>query len=113
MSQLSKKEDIIVILDAEKKELALTLAKQRQAYSFLEDKYHKLIRPARSPLGKKVVAVHYARGDGDYRILFKDLNTTEFKSSPAVAQTAHSIKKQMAGQAVCKNNYPRSERSDL
>jgi len=83
MSQLSKKEDIIVILDAEKKELALTLAKQRQAYSFLEDKYHKLIRPARSPLGKKVVAVHYSRGDGGYRILFKDLNTTEFKTVEA------------------------------
>jgi chromosome segregation ATPase len=83
MNQLSQKGDIIVILDAEKKELALTLAKQRQAYSFLEEKYHKLISPARSPLGKKVVAVHYSRRDGDYRILFKDLNTTEFKAVEA------------------------------
>ena len=83
INQLSKKKDIIVILDAEKKELALTLAKQRQAYTFLEEKYHKLIRPARSPLGKKVVAVHYSRRDSGYRILFKDLNTTEFKTVEA------------------------------
>jgi hypothetical protein len=79
MNQLSQKE----VLDAEKKDLELTLAKQRQAYSFLEEKYHKLISPARSPLGKKVVTVHYSRRDGDYRILFKDLNTTEFKTVKA------------------------------
>jgi chromosome segregation ATPase len=83
MSQLSQKKDIIVILDAEKKDLELTLAKQRQAYSFLEEKYHKLIRPSRSPLDKKVVTVHYSRKDGAYRILFKDLNSTEFKSMKA------------------------------
>ncbi|MHC4458277.1 MAG: hypothetical protein ACYS0I_14565 [Planctomycetota bacterium] len=80
MNQLSQKGDIIVILDVEKKELELTLAKQRQAYSFLEEKYHKLIRPARSPLDKKVVTVHYSRKDGAYRILFKDLNSTDFKT---------------------------------
>jgi DNA repair exonuclease SbcCD ATPase subunit len=80
MSQLSKKEEIIVILDADKKELGLTLAKQRQAYSFLEEKYHKLIRPARSPLDKQVVTVHYSRKDGAYRILFKDLGAAEFKT---------------------------------
>jgi chromosome segregation ATPase len=79
MDQLTQKTDVIVILDAEKKDLELTLAKQRQAYSILEEKYHKLIRPARSPLGKKVVAVHYSRTDGEYRILFKDLNSTEFR----------------------------------
>lgn len=80
MSQLSKKQDIIVLLDADKKKLELTLAKQRQAYSFLEEKYHKLIRPARSPVDKKVVTVHYSRKDGAYRILFKDLDAAEFKT---------------------------------
>jgi chromosome segregation ATPase len=79
MDQLSKKTEVIVILDAEKKDLELILAKQRQAYSILEEKYHKLIRPARSPLGKKVVAVHYSRIKNKYRILFKDLNSTDFK----------------------------------
>jgi chromosome segregation ATPase len=80
MSQLSQKQGLIVILDAEKKDLELTLAKQRQAYSFLEEKYHELIRPARSPLDKQVVSVHYSKKDGDYRILFKDLEAADFKS---------------------------------
>ncbi len=88
MSQLSKKEDIIVILDAEKKDLELTLAKQRQAYSFLEEKYHELIRPARSPLDKKVVAVHYSKKDGDYRILLKDLDAADF--TPIDLQQLHA-----------------------
>jgi chromosome segregation ATPase len=79
MDQLTKKTEVIVILDAEKKDLELILARQRQAYSILEEKYHKLIKPARSPLGKKVVAVHYSRINSKYRILFKDLNSTEFK----------------------------------
>ena len=79
MDQLSKKTEVIVILDAEKKDMELTLAKQRQAYSILEEKYHKLIRPARSPLGKKIVAIHYSRIKDEYRILFKDLNSTDFK----------------------------------
>ncbi|MGD2271308.1 MAG: hypothetical protein PVI06_12965 [Desulfobacterales bacterium] len=83
MSQLSQKQDMIVILDAEKKDLALTLAKQRQAYSFLEEKYHKLIRPARSPLDKQVVTVHYSKRDGDYRILFKDPEADEFEALDA------------------------------
>jgi chromosome segregation ATPase len=79
MDQLTKKTEVIVILDAEKKDLELILARQRQAYSILEEKYHKLIKPARSPLGKKVVVVHYSRINSKYRILFKDLNSTEFK----------------------------------
>ena len=79
MNQLTQKQDLIVILDAEKKDLELTLAKQRQAYSFLEEKYHELIRPARSPLDKQVVAVHYSKKDGNYRILFKDLQANDFK----------------------------------
>jgi chromosome segregation ATPase len=79
MSELSKNKDIIVILDAEKKDLELTLGKQRQAYSFLEEKYHKLIRPARSPLDKQVVTVHYSKKNSNYQILLKDLDATDFK----------------------------------
>jgi chromosome segregation ATPase len=76
---LSQKEETILTLDAEKTELELALAKQRKAYSVLEDKYQKLIGPARSPLGKKVVAVHYSKKDGEYQILFKDLDAAEFQ----------------------------------
>ncbi|MFZ0614567.1 MAG: hypothetical protein WAM73_20140 [Desulfobacterales bacterium] len=70
MERLGEKEDLIVTLDAGKKDLELSLARQRKAYLVLEDKYQRLIRPARSALGKEVVTVQYSRPDGQYRILF-------------------------------------------
>jgi chromosome segregation ATPase len=79
MDRLGEKEDLIVALNTEKKDLELTLAKQRKAYLVLEDKYQRLIRPARSPLGKEVVTVQYSRQDGQYRILYKEPQSDEFE----------------------------------
>ncbi len=70
MERLGEKEDLIVALDASQKDLELSLARQRKAYLVLEDKYQRLIRPARSALGKDVVTVQYSRLDGQVRILF-------------------------------------------
>jgi len=70
MERLGEKEDLIVALGAEKTDLELSLARQRKAYLVLEDKYQRLIRPARSALGKEVVTVQYSRQDGRVRILF-------------------------------------------
>ncbi|MFZ0724172.1 MAG: hypothetical protein WAM61_00145 [Desulfobacterales bacterium] len=70
MERLGEKEDLIVALDADKKDLELSLARQRKAYLVLEDKYQRLVRPARSALGKEVVTVQYFRQNGQYRILF-------------------------------------------
>jgi len=80
MDRLGEKEDLIVALNTEKKDLELTLAKQRKAYLVLEDKYQRLIRPARSPLGKEVVTVQYSRQDGQYRILYKEPQSDSFES---------------------------------
>ena len=80
MERLDEKEELIVVLNAEKRELELALAKQRKAYLVLEDKYNKLIRPARSPLGKTVVAVQYSKSGGRYRILFKGPDSNTFES---------------------------------
>ena len=79
MDRLGEKEDLIVALNTEKKDLELTLAKQRKAYLVLEDKYQRLIRPARSPLGKEVVTVQYSRQDGQYRILYKGPESDSFE----------------------------------
>jgi chromosome segregation ATPase len=76
---LNKSNQIILVLNSEKKDLALTLAKERNTYSALEKKYNKLIRAARSPAGKKVVTVHYSKADGKYRILFKGIEATTFE----------------------------------
>jgi len=78
IQQLGQKDELIVLLDAEKKDYELALAKQRKSYLVLEDKYHKLIRPSRSPLGKSVAAVQYSRVDGKYRVLFKNPDSQEF-----------------------------------
>jgi chromosome segregation ATPase len=79
MDRLGEKEDLIVALNTERKDLELTLAKQRKAYLVLEDKYQRLIRPARSPLGKEVVTVQYSRQDGQYRILYKEPQSDGFE----------------------------------
>lgn len=79
MDRLGEKEDLIVALNTERKDLELTLAKQRKAYLVLEDKYQRLIRPARSPLGKEVVTVQYSRQDGQYRILYKEPQSDSFE----------------------------------
>jgi chromosome segregation ATPase len=80
IDRLGEKEDLIVALITERKDLELTLAKQRKAYLVLEDKYQRLIRPARSPLGKEVVTVQYSRQDGHYRILYKEPQSDDFES---------------------------------
>ena len=76
---LNKTKQVILVLNSEKKDLALTLAKERNTYSALEKKYNKLIKAARSPVGKKVVTVHYSKVDGKYRILFKGIGAASFE----------------------------------
>ncbi len=48
-----------------------TISQLRGEYGDLKRKYDKLIRPARSPLGKYVVEVRYLRVDGHQRIELK------------------------------------------
>jgi len=79
MQQLSEQQELVVVLNTEKRDLELALAKQRKAFVVLEDKYNKLIGPARSPLGKMVAAVQYARQEGRYRILFKGVGSDTFE----------------------------------
>jgi hypothetical protein len=78
IQQLGQKDELIVLLDAEKRDFELALAKSRRSYLTLEEKYHKLIRPTRSPLDKSVATVQYSRVDGKYRVLFKDPDSKEF-----------------------------------
>jgi DNA repair exonuclease SbcCD ATPase subunit len=75
LSRLKEKEAVILTLGGEKQSLEMSLARQRQDFSNLEEKYIQLIRPARSPAGKKVVTVFYQRVDGLYRIGFKGEDT--------------------------------------
>jgi chromosome segregation ATPase len=79
LSRLAEKEAAMAALDAEKMDLELAMARERRDYLDLEDKYQRLIRPARSPVGKEVVTVQYARQDGEYRILLNDSQGAGFE----------------------------------
>lgn len=80
LSRLKEKEAVILTLGGEKQTLEMSLAKQRQDFSTLEEKYIRLIRPARSPADKKVVTIFYQRVGGHYRIGFKGVDTERLES---------------------------------
>ena len=108
MQQLSDQQGLVVVLNTEKRELELALAKQRKAFVVLEDKYNKLIGPARSPLGKMVAAVQYARKDGQYRILFKGVDGDNFEEIDRrqLDEKLGKLKAQFAGKLYVKVIIP-------
>lgn len=71
MAQLDDKEAALVTLADEKADLELDLARSRQDLTELEDKYLRLIRPARSAAGKAVASVRVSRTAGDLRYAFQ------------------------------------------
>ncbi|MDH5638133.1 MAG: hypothetical protein OEZ04_06545, partial [Nitrospinota bacterium] len=77
---LKEKEKTVAALKRKKAKLELTLARQRSAYTVLEDKYNKLIGPARSALDKMVVSVRYSRQGRAYTILFKDVGAKKYEN---------------------------------
>lgn len=76
---MNEREGTILVLNRKQKELELTLAKQRRDYTVLEEKYNKLLRPARSPSGKTVVTISYSRRGKEYPILFKDIDSETYE----------------------------------
>jgi septal ring factor EnvC (AmiA/AmiB activator) len=113
MQALQKKEEEISTITEGQQELELALAKQRQEYSVLEDKYNKLIGPARSPLGKEVVTVMYSKAGSEYRILLQDLNTSSFKliSEKYLHERLSQLKGQYKDKLYIKVIFP--EKSNL
>jgi chromosome segregation ATPase len=49
-------------------------------YDELRNKYDRLIRPARSPVGKHVVSVRYRKEDNHYQISMKDSEDEDYRS---------------------------------
>ena len=76
LSQLETNEATMLMLSDEKSDLERSLARQRQDFSSLEEKYLDLVRPARSSLGKQVVSVQHLRSDGQLEYLLKDIGGT-------------------------------------
>ncbi len=82
LTQLEENETTMLALTDEKTDLELALARQRKDFSSLEDKYLKLVRPARSSMGKQVVSVQYLKVDGQDRYLLKDLGKNQWNPLP-------------------------------
>jgi len=79
LTQLEDNESAMLTLSDEKSDLELALARQRQDFTSLEDKYLKLVRPARSALGKDVVSVQYRKTDGRDSYLIKGIGENSWE----------------------------------
>ncbi len=79
LSQLEDNEMTMLTLTDQKTDLELALARQRKDFSSLEDKYLKLVRPARSSLGKQVVAVQIRKSNGRNMYRLKDLKQDKWR----------------------------------
>ena len=79
LSRLEKNEATLLTLSDEKSDMEMALARQRQDFSSLEDKYLKLVRPARSSMGKQVASVQYRRDNGQFQYLFKGINADQWE----------------------------------
>jgi len=79
LSQLQEKEAVLLTLSSEKSDLEMSLARQRQDFSSLEERYLRLIRPARSAVGKQVVTVQFYRVGVYYKIMFKGVGDGELR----------------------------------
>ncbi len=75
LSKLENNEATLLTLSDEKSDLEMALARQRQDFSSLEDKYLKLVRPARSSHGKQVASVQFLRESGELTFKLKDLGS--------------------------------------
>lgn len=82
LSQLEENDMTMLVLTDQKSDLEMALARQRKDFSSLEDKYLKLVRPARSSMGKQVVSVQFLKSDGEPTYLLKDLGKTSWNPLP-------------------------------
>ncbi len=82
LSQLEENETTMLVLTDQKSDLELALARQRKDFSSLEDKYLKLVRPARSSMGKQVVSVQVLKVDGETRYLVKAVGGSSWRTLP-------------------------------
>ena len=79
LSRLEKNEATLLTLSDEKSDMEMALARQRQDFSSLEDKYLKLVRPARSSMGKQVASVQFLRDNGNFQYLMKDIGADNWE----------------------------------
>jgi predicted nuclease with TOPRIM domain len=79
LAALEKNEATLLRLSDEKSDLEMALARQRQDFSSLEEKYLELVRPARSAAGKQVVSVQLLRTGETLHYLLKEIGSEQWR----------------------------------
>ncbi|MDX2474291.1 MAG: hypothetical protein QNL91_11330 [Candidatus Krumholzibacteria bacterium] len=80
LSQLEAEQTTLLTLSNEKSDLETALARQRQDFSSLENKYLELVRPARSSEGKAVAAVQFRRVQGERQYQMKGVGVEQWET---------------------------------
>jgi hypothetical protein len=80
LSQLEAEQTTLLTLSNEKSDLEMALARQRQDFSSLENKYLELVRPARSSEGKAVAAVQFRRVQGERLYQMKGVGVEQWET---------------------------------
>ncbi len=78
-SSFSEQEAALIAALASNETTSQELAELKTDFSDLKIKYDKLVRPARTPKGKTLVEVRYAKVGGDYRIDYKGPGDNAFQ----------------------------------
>jgi len=88
LAALEKNEATLLQLSDEKSDLEMTLARQRQDFSSLEEKYLALVRPARSAAGKQIVSVQLVRTGENLHYLLKEIGGSAWREMTRAAMFA-------------------------
>ncbi len=108
LSRLEASETTLLTLGDEKSDLEMALARQRKDFSSLEDKYLKLVRPARSSLGKEVVSVQYRKSGGRDSYLIKGIGQDHWQefTSTELFQRLEDLKRRLGDELYIKIVIP-------
>jgi chromosome segregation ATPase len=81
-ARLAQAQEQLAIAQREQKDSEQRYQQLSGEYSDLRVKYDKLVRPARSPKGRYVVELRYAKRDGKYQIGFREGTSGDYQYLP-------------------------------
>ena len=101
--------DELAALRAQYAESELRLTDLQGTYDELSVKYNKLIKPARTAVGKYLVSVRYSKVDGKYLLEFKTMEEDNYETldRKELDKRLSALKKEYAGQLYVKVIIPK------
>jgi len=101
--------DELATLRAQYAESELKLTGLQGTYDELSVKYNKLIKPARTAIGKYLVSVRYSKEDGKYLLEFKTMEEDDYEklNRKELDKRLSALKDEYAGQLYVKVIIPK------